>query len=326
MVLKGSLLLGVLAVVLTGCGGSGGDLPDAVGWSWTVGPIVTAADNPIAQALPRIDYRGGPFLRNPRLVTVTFAGDGLAVRLDRFGALITQSRWWRAVVDAYCAPAGDCIGQGNPATPVRLDEVPPARLHLPDVGTLLDRATQHDRLGRIDDQTLLLAYLPPGVTLIDERDRPNCTGAARAVHATFPSGRKQIPYAVVARCGDEAATTAAASHEILEATTNPDPSRPGFSLTPIGTAFAFASSGTEPVDPASSSTPGRNHSNSASRSGHCSIRSPTGPPTRTAATGAGAEQSGQFAAEILAGTTTMMVFWRGRNSCLRVPNDRDARR
>jgi hypothetical protein len=57
-----------------------------------------------------------------------------------------------------------------------------------------------------------------------------------------------FPYAVIPRCGDEAETTATASHELLEAVTNPDPNRPGFRLDPSPSMVAFTAYGAEPVD------------------------------------------------------------------------------
>src|SRR5213594_2683145 len=71
----------------------------------------------IARSLPRVVYRGGPFLRHPRIVTVTFKGDDpqLVSRLEQFGERITHTRWWREVTEGYCAN-GDCIGDGRPGT------------------------------------------------------------------------------------------------------------------------------------------------------------------------------------------------------------------
>ena len=58
-----------------------------------------------------------------------------------------------------------------------------------------------------------------------------------------------MPYSILPRCGDEAELTATASHEILEASTNPDPAARGFAFVPDDTSVAFAASGVEAVDP-----------------------------------------------------------------------------
>ena len=74
--------------------------------------VAEAADGRLlARKLPRIAYRGGPFLRHPRIVTITFSSDDapkLVARLEQFGGLITRTGWWRAVVDGYCGKDGAC--------------------------------------------------------------------------------------------------------------------------------------------------------------------------------------------------------------------------
>jgi hypothetical protein len=67
-----------------------------------------------------------------------------------------------------------------------------------------------------------------------------------------------VPYAVIPRCGAEADLTATASHEIVEATTNPDPSRRGFAFTRSSESLGFTYSGVEPVDPCGLITTGDN--------------------------------------------------------------------
>jgi hypothetical protein len=243
----GALLAGVLA---TGCSAPVGP-PDAnrPGRTWTAAPIVIKPGSLIAARLPQVAYRGGPYLSNPRLVTITFPGDPSATALERFGQVLPSSRWWREAVEAYCTPTGDCIGDGRPAEPVRLAERPPAQVHAAEIVGLLARRARADDLGPIDDQTLLLAYLPPGIVMVDERGTPYCAGGPRAVHSAFPWGPRRIPYAVIPRCSDESETTATASHEILEATTNPNPAQPGFAFDPAGPELAFTTAGVEPVDP-----------------------------------------------------------------------------
>ena len=58
-----------------------------------------------------------------------------------------------------------------------------------------------------------------------------------------------MPYSILPRCGDEAELTGTASHEILEASTNPDPAARGFAFVLDDTSVAFAASGVEAVDP-----------------------------------------------------------------------------
>lgn len=219
-----------------------------------LGPFAAAADDRplIADALPRIGHRGGPFLRHPRVVTVTFAGDDarLVAQLARFGDVITRTPWWQTVTAGYCAANGDCIGAGRPGAHVVLGESLPTSVHGNAIAALLEQAATTDALdGPLDDETLLLVYLPPGVALSDAFVPQYCGNGPRAFHRALRLQTRTLPYAVVPRCGDEAALTATASHEILEAATNPDPSRRGFAFTGGAATAGFTAAGVEPVDP-----------------------------------------------------------------------------
>ena len=213
-------------------------------------PADAANGTLLARKLPRIEYRGGPFLRNPKVVTITFTNDDpkLVSRLEQFGATITRSPWWHTVTDGYCAKPGGCIGDGSAGSPVHLDEALPADLRDTDVDALLLRTAKAGRLGPIDKETLLLVYLPKGVSLTDATTR-FCTGHARAFHRSLELDGARIAFAVLPRCGDEAQLTGSASHEILEATTNPFPAEHGFAFTTGSASSGFTAAGVEPVDP-----------------------------------------------------------------------------
>jgi hypothetical protein len=204
----------------------------------------------LAAHLPRIQYLRGSFVRRPRLVTVTFAGDDPLVvsRVEQFGSTITRTRWWRAVADGYCA-GHDCVGEGRPAAAVRLDDPLPGDVHAVDVSALLRRQAGAGRFGRLDSESLLLVYLPPGVTLRDAFVARYCGEGPRGFHRALRLDGMQVGYAVMPRCGDEAALTATASHELLEMTLSPDPASPGFAFAAGGSNHGFAAAGNEAMDP-----------------------------------------------------------------------------
>ncbi len=214
-------------------------------------PTPASAETLIAQRLPRVAYQGGPFLRHPRIVTITFTSDDgdLVTRLERFGDTITRTPWWRTVTEGYCAREGDCIGEGQPGVPVRLDDALPAEVHAVEVAELLTRHARAGRLGPIDANTLLLVYLPNGVGLRDAVVPRYCEGGRRAVHRALRFDGRAVGYALIPRCSDEAALTTTASHEVLEAATNPDPARRGFAFKQTSETLGFTSAGIEPVDP-----------------------------------------------------------------------------
>jgi hypothetical protein len=204
----------------------------------------------IAERLPRIVYRGGRFLRFAVITTVTFAGDepSIVPLLESFGAMIGGSAWWHAVTEGYCVGA-ECVGAGRAAPPVRLPRRLPSRLRDVDVDALIAGEAAGGALGRLDENALLLVYLPPGVALSDAFNPQYCGGGPRAYHRALRVESRLLAYAVIPRCGDEGETTATASHEILEAVTNPDPDRPAFRLPAGSSAIAFTAAGAEPVDP-----------------------------------------------------------------------------
>ena len=214
------------------------------------GNRVATVDPTIAEQLPRIEYLGGPFMRHPRIVTLTFSGDDpqMVAMLERFGASVTGGRWWRQVTDGYCATPIDCVGAGVPALAVRLNNAVPQRLTEADAEDLLAATARDEAWGQVGDEDLLLAYLPEGAQLVDPTRHPYCGRGLHAFHRTLDVDGRQIAYAVVPRCGPLDALTTTASQEVLEATTNPDPHHPGFAFQRTATNAGFTFSGAEPVD------------------------------------------------------------------------------
>lgn len=227
------------------------------GRSWTGPPAETRSDSLPARRLPRVVYQGGTFLRNPRIVTVTFPLDDatLIARLARFGETVTRTPWWREVVDAYCSRPNDptsCIGDGQPGVLVRLETQLPPSMDETEVETVVARAVSTGRIAPVDEDTLVLVYLPERVTLTTGQGPSFCgPGGARAFHRAVNVDGRRVPYAVLPRCpgADADDLTATASHEILESTTNPDPIARGFAFERNDATLGFTTAGLEPVDP-----------------------------------------------------------------------------
>jgi hypothetical protein len=207
----------------------------------------------IAERLPRIGHHGGPFLRRPEITTVTFRGDDptLVSRLEEFGRQIARSPWWREVTAGYCAigAAGDCIGLGSAGRTVRLARRLPSRTRDVDIEAVIAAEAIGGALAGLGPDALVVVYLPAGVALRDAFHPAYCGDGPRAYHRMVHAGSMALPYVVVPRCQGEAETTATASHEILEAATNPDPDRPGFRFGPGPATAGFAAFGAEPADP-----------------------------------------------------------------------------
>lgn len=253
---------GLAALVMAGgvAGAAAAEAPAAPKRKAAATVDVAAQRKLIADRLPRVEYLGGPFIRRPRVVTITFAGDsaGLVARLERFGEAITRTNWWRTVSEEYCAKAGDCIGEGQPGLAVRLEETLPADVHVDELGERLVGHAKAGRFGTIDADTVLLVYLPKGVTLRDATVPRYCEGGPRAVHRALRVEKHAVGLAIVPRCGDEATLTGTASHELLEVAANPDAARRGFAFKPQPATEGFLSGGVELVDPCVLLLRGRN--------------------------------------------------------------------
>jgi hypothetical protein len=191
-------------------------------------------------------HRGGPFLRAPQIITLTFEGDDPEVveRLEAFGAMSVRSAWWGEASGGYCLGSDDCIGEGRVGPSIHFRRRLPAHVRDVDIEALLEEEARTGVLAGLGPESLVLVYLPPSVVLSDAYSSRYCDGGPRAFHRMLRAGAGSFPFAVIPRCGGEAETTATASHEILEAATNPDPSAPGFRLD----SAAFSAAGSEPVD------------------------------------------------------------------------------
>jgi hypothetical protein len=207
------------------------------------------------QAIPQIDYNGGPILQNPRLVTITFVGE---VHRDGFRSFVhaiatPTNQWWMETAEGFCLPdAGPCVGPGTV-------NAPDGEAWLPDGSTLdagdgfLDVELPYDFpsdtvtdsqiptwLGthiangdfpQPDSQTVYVIFFPQTTTITDQ-DGPSCITFGAYHNAGMANGRL-TPYAVIPYCdyggGDTANyqfTQVAASHEIVESTTDPFPQPP----------------------------------------------------------------------------------------------------
>ena len=248
---KPSVLTAVLVLVASSAGSVGTSIPPAI--STSISPLAAPSSNGdlIAQRLPRVVYRGGPFVRRIRIVTITFATDdaGLVTRLEHFGNTITRTPWWRAVTEGYCAKAGDCIGEGQPGLSVRLTETLPSQVHAVEISARLRDGAKAGRLGALDPNTVLLVYLPKGVSLKDAFVPSYCGDGPRAYHKALRFDNRSVGYAVMPRCSDEAALTGTASHELLELATNPETTRRGFSFVQSSDNLGFTAAGIEAMDP-----------------------------------------------------------------------------
>lgn len=247
--------------------------------------------------MPLVDYNGGRILKNPKIVTVTFAGDNpqMVSRVQQFGDVITTTPWWTAVSSEYCDSTKACIGPGSSGGHVVIQEPAAASYSDSSQGapsSLQDFIHAHivgDTDGGVpadlpppDDDTLYVFYFPASTTITLDGDASCDTFGAYHNTLIAPNANNVltfVPYAIIPRCGTkEATTTVSASHEIIEAATDPDIGQQSLSFYMLNQLWAiaggevadlcegFGSSGTTTTE--STFVVQRSWSNASAKAGH----------------------------------------------------------
>jgi hypothetical protein len=213
----------------TGGGGSGG-----AGGSGG-GVFVEASHT----ALPQLTYQGGPLVTAPEIVTVTFAGDPYVSTLEAFDDQLVTSSWWSTVTSGYCTEAGACVGPGwsgghvelsTPAAPSYTDSTNGSGSTLQ---TFLWDEISQAVFPATDENTIYVVYFPVttqiSVSATGEQTNVSCQQFG-GYHESFSTDvGTTVVYAVIPECAPAKGSnltqteslTFAASHEIVEAATDP---------------------------------------------------------------------------------------------------------
>jgi hypothetical protein len=187
---------------------------------------------------PTVTNFGGPVLTAPNIVTITFSSQDptLVSAIQSFDDTITTTSWWKSVSAGYCSPNGSttCIGTGGGGGHVSLTEAAPTTLTDSAVQTATSTVRtfiqSHVTSGAFPAPTpnTIYAVYFPSTTSITLNGTQSCT-AFGAYHywmnATPKGGGAAVrtAYAVLPDCGRGTDITVAASHEFMEAATDPQP-------------------------------------------------------------------------------------------------------
>jgi hypothetical protein len=197
-------------------GGDGGPASDGGG----DGGFLEASHD----VFPQIPFGGGPVLAHPSLVTITFPGLALAQQAQSFDSWIASSPWLATVGQDYG------VGNGPPTANVELDAGPPPWVGSADVAAFLAQSFDAGLLPPpvADGGQIYVLYLPANAPL---------SGICLSVfgyHDNALYGGVEFAYAVVPDCPESATgfpdlenLQLVASHEIVEAATNPYANGPG---------------------------------------------------------------------------------------------------
>ncbi len=182
--------------------------------------------------LPPVTYNGGRLLLNPKVVTVTFDGDAQRTLVEDFGDKITATAWWDAVSSEYCDASGKCIGHGTGGVYAHIATAPASNYTDSSQGgatslqTYIDARIQDGTIPPPGVDTLYMIYMPSSTTIsLDGSQSCKAFGAYHnAMSSTPPGGAApvQFAYAIMPRCSNsKGELTFSASHEIIEAATDP---------------------------------------------------------------------------------------------------------
>ena len=178
-----------------------------------------------ASAVPQLLNAGGYVMVAPKIVTVTWPGDKAADKFEAFGDHIGATNYWKAITAEYgIAPA-----TSGPENHVRVLEAPPAKTTPEELDSyVVERLTNltASKWPAPTDDTLYILYLSAG-TALDYMGSNACLRIG-GYHTSTQVAGHEVSYAIIPYCrgfggGYFDSMTSAASHEIGEAATDPQP-------------------------------------------------------------------------------------------------------
>jgi hypothetical protein len=215
-----------MCVLFAACGADSAGPPDAAGMP--DGGFQPAAHAP----LPQIPDHGGPVLEQLQLVTVTFAGYRYQDEVAAFGDWIVGSRWLATICAEYRCATGAHVAQ------IVLAEAAPAVATQADIEAFLRSRMQAGAIPRPpshDNGWLYVIFYPESTRV----DAPGFTGCQTGgYHYFVDDGQARSAYSPIPDCSASrppswtalGSIEENASHELIEAVTNPYASEPAFYL------------------------------------------------------------------------------------------------
>lgn len=168
--------------------------------------------------LPQVVNLKGPVLDAPTVIPVTYPGDTLRAPLDAFTAEITSSSYWGVLAEYG-------VQSGHAGTPVHMGASAPSSLDDSDLQHDLPLQLAANQFGTVPNEALYVFYLPDGVQVTNHGQMGCVDFGGYHSSVALPNG-SLVAYAVIPRCTAPSfsaldTTTAAASHEIMESSSDP---------------------------------------------------------------------------------------------------------
>lgn len=175
---------------------------------------------------PKVISYGGTVIASPKVVPIFFANDAMQTSLESFLSKLAASSYWGATTKEY--------GVGAISIDKSIDAGPaPASITDDDIKAWL--ATQsdgtHPGWPKADANTIFAIFYP-STTAIDVHGKKSCNYFDGYHLEGQAKDGTPLVYAVLSRCADLDGVTVAASHELIEASTDPHyDSGPAFAST-----------------------------------------------------------------------------------------------
>jgi hypothetical protein len=171
--------------------------------------------------VPQVQTNGGPVLTSPQIVTVTWPDETNAAALESFGDDIGPSMYWADATHEY----GVGPGWSGPVSHVRLTEQPIASWSDVQLDAwVADHLANNTMYGMPapDGNTVYVFYLSP-TTSLSYGGMDACQQGIGGYHISLAGS--DYAYAVILQCdGNQLReATSSASHELVEAATDPHP-------------------------------------------------------------------------------------------------------
>lgn len=221
-----SFVLGVTSAIA--CGGDDSGQPDASGDDAAVesGDEVDAGFTAPHPAMPQAINSGGSVIASPKLVAISFMGDPLQADVDAFASqMVSVTGYWQGAVAEYGVGAITSSVFHVPTA------APSGTIADTDVQSWITSEIQNDAtFPPVDASTIYAVFYPSGTT-VSTGFETTCD-QIQGYHGSVPlSSTSNAIYAVVPRCPpppvagvtDSDQMTAEASHEVIEAATDPLP-------------------------------------------------------------------------------------------------------
>lgn len=164
---------------------------------------------------------GGPVLKNPVVVTVTWPSDAKADQFEDLGDKIGPSQYWSTITSEY----GVGPATSGPSKHIRLTEAAPTSIS----DTQLESFVQSHLSSTVSPawpaptgQEIYILYLSKSTKLMLQ-GQDACQQGVGGYHDSTTVNGKNVAYAIIPPCFSYDETTLSASHELAEAATDPFP-------------------------------------------------------------------------------------------------------